>query len=80
MPVDEVTITILVDNVFDVLMSGTGPVERWPLPADVFRRELPVAEHGFAALAAQRTLAEAMPDAFVPNGVGTTVRLRAGTA
>jgi 7,8-dihydropterin-6-yl-methyl-4-(beta-D-ribofuranosyl)aminobenzene 5'-phosphate synthase len=49
-PVDEVTITILVDNVFDVLMSGKGPVERWPLPADVFRRDLPVAEHGFAAL------------------------------
>lgn len=49
-PVDEVTITILVDNVFDVLMSGDGPVERWPMPADVFRRELPIAEHGFAAL------------------------------
>ena len=49
-PVDEVTITILVDNVFDALMSGRGPVERWPLPADVFRRDLPVAEHGFAAL------------------------------
>lgn len=49
-PVDEVTITILVDNVFDVLMSGRGPVERWPLPADLFRRELPIAEHGFVAL------------------------------
>lgn len=49
-PVDEVTITILVDNVFDVLMGGKGPVERWPMPADVFQRDLPVAEHGFAAL------------------------------
>ena len=41
---------MLVDNVFDVLMAGKGAVERWPVRADVFERELPVAEHGFAAL------------------------------
>jgi len=31
---------------------------------------------GFAA---QRALSEALPDAFVPSGVGTTIRLRAGS-
>ena len=43
-----------------------------------FAPELLVPGHctGFAA---QRALAEAMPEAFVPSGVGTTIRLRAGS-
>jgi 7,8-dihydropterin-6-yl-methyl-4-(beta-D-ribofuranosyl)aminobenzene 5'-phosphate synthase len=59
-PVDEVTITVLVDNVYDGLLTNAGPARRTPLPrspsipAAVFEGGRVaaglVAEHGFSAL------------------------------
>ena len=64
-PVDEVTVTMLVDNAYDALMADVGPARRAgfgrtpPGPAAVFesRQTLPglVAEHGFSALVTVRT-------------------------
>ncbi|MBN1171534.1 MAG: MBL fold metallo-hydrolase [Micromonosporaceae bacterium] len=64
-PVDEVTITILVDNVFDSLLASTGPARRAAM-AKIGRVPAPHygegsttpglrAEHGFAALVTVRT-------------------------
>ncbi len=47
---DEVKITILMDNVIDVLMSGTPVARRLPLGANPFEREQPIAQHGFSVL------------------------------
>ncbi|HET9052177.1 MAG TPA: MBL fold metallo-hydrolase [Candidatus Dormibacteraeota bacterium] len=60
-PVDAVTITVLVDNVFDVFMPDQGPARRWDLATQ--RRRTPagvmvdasvpeqlLAEHGFSVL------------------------------
>jgi 7,8-dihydropterin-6-yl-methyl-4-(beta-D-ribofuranosyl)aminobenzene 5'-phosphate synthase len=64
-PVDEITITILVDNSFDSLLASTGPAHRPRLgefasiPADHFEEGHTTpglrAEHGFSALVAVRT-------------------------
>lgn len=47
---DEVTVTILVDNSVDVLMAGSPVAHRFPLRPDLFDHPFPIAEHGFSAL------------------------------
>lgn len=58
-PVDELVITVLVENVSDMLIAGSEGIERASLPGSptlensVFRRPAPdvmIAEHGFSAL------------------------------
>ncbi|MHB1486297.1 MAG: MBL fold metallo-hydrolase [Acidimicrobiales bacterium] len=63
-PVDEVTVTTLVDNSYDALMADTGPAHRSPLgrmpsvPAPQFLSGVTtsglIAEHGFSALVTVR--------------------------
>jgi len=48
--VDEVQITIIMDNSIDVLMAGSDVVRRYPLRSDLFEQAQPMAEHGFSAL------------------------------
>src|SRR5258708_22085667 len=48
--VDEVKITIIIDNSVDILMAGTEVAQRFPLMPNVFDQALPLAEHGFSAL------------------------------
>ena len=49
-PVDELDVTILVDNAIDALLSGGPGVVRPPLAWDTFEREALVAEHGYSLL------------------------------
>jgi 7,8-dihydropterin-6-yl-methyl-4-(beta-D-ribofuranosyl)aminobenzene 5'-phosphate synthase len=48
-PVDEVTVTTLVDNVSDILLADTGPAKRPPFKLATTDRVLR-AEHGFSCL------------------------------
>ncbi len=48
--VDEVKITLVMDNSIDILMAGTDVVQRFPLRRDLFGHLQPMAEHGFSAL------------------------------
>src|SRR5262245_16505980 len=48
--VDEVQITIVVDNTFDMLLSSTDQAKRFPLRTNLFERPLPTAEHGYSVL------------------------------
>ena len=48
--VDEVKITLVTDNSFDLLMAGTEVAQRFPLMPNAFDGALPIAEHGFSAL------------------------------
>jgi 7,8-dihydropterin-6-yl-methyl-4-(beta-D-ribofuranosyl)aminobenzene 5'-phosphate synthase len=48
-PVDEVTVTTLVDNVIDILLTDTGPAKRAPFKLATTDRVLR-AEHGFSCL------------------------------
>ena len=48
--VDEVKITLIMDNSIDVLMAGTEVAKRFPLMPNFFECPLPIAEHGFSAL------------------------------
>ena len=48
--VDELCLSIVMDNAIDVLMAGTEVARRLPLRADAFARPAPRAEHGFSAL------------------------------
>src|SRR4051812_25909582 len=48
--VDEVKITLVMDNSVDILMAGSDVVQRFPLRPDLFERQQPLAEHGFSAL------------------------------
>ncbi len=48
--VDEVKITLIIDNSVDILMAGTEVAQRFPLMPNVFDQALPLAEHGFSAL------------------------------
>jgi 7,8-dihydropterin-6-yl-methyl-4-(beta-D-ribofuranosyl)aminobenzene 5'-phosphate synthase len=48
--VDEVQITLVMDNSVDILMAGSDVVRRFPLRPDLFERLQPLAEHGFSAL------------------------------
>lgn len=49
-PVDEVQVTVVMDNSIDLLMSGTEVARRLPLGPNPFERPLPMAEHGFSVL------------------------------
>lgn len=49
-PVDQVRITIILDNSVDLLMTSTEVAKRVQLGANPFERPQPVAEHGFSAL------------------------------
>src|SRR5579859_3748306 len=48
--VDEVQITLIMDNSVDVLMAGSEVARRFPVRRDLFERAHPMAEHGFSAL------------------------------
>jgi 7,8-dihydropterin-6-yl-methyl-4-(beta-D-ribofuranosyl)aminobenzene 5'-phosphate synthase len=50
LPVDQVKITIIMDNSIDLAMSSTEVARRIPLERHMFDRPQPVAEHGFSAL------------------------------
>jgi 7,8-dihydropterin-6-yl-methyl-4-(beta-D-ribofuranosyl)aminobenzene 5'-phosphate synthase len=50
-PVDEVRVTVVTDNVIDVLLASSDVAKRLKLPAEVrLDTQLPIAEHGFSAL------------------------------
>jgi 7,8-dihydropterin-6-yl-methyl-4-(beta-D-ribofuranosyl)aminobenzene 5'-phosphate synthase len=48
--VDEVKVSIIVDNSIDVLMASTEVARRYRLGPNPFEKPLPVAEHGYSAL------------------------------
>lgn len=48
--VDEVKITLIVDNTFDILLASTEQAKRYALGPNPFERSLPTAEHGYSAL------------------------------
>src|ERR671938_33458 len=48
--VDQVKITLVMDNSIDILMAGSDVVQRFPLRRDLFGHLQPLAEHGFSAL------------------------------
>ncbi len=48
--VDEVRITLVMDNSVDILMAGSDVARRFPLRRDLFEHAQPIAEHGFSAL------------------------------
>ena len=48
--VDEVQVSIVMDNAFDVLMAGSRTTRRFHLKQNGFDDPLPIAEHGFSAL------------------------------
>ena len=49
-PVDQVKITIILDNTIDLLMTNTEVARRIQLGPNPFERPQPVAEHGFSVL------------------------------
>ncbi len=87
MPVDEVTITTLVDNSYDALMGNMGPAKRMPLGRlpkvatpnfDVgFTVSGLVAEHGFSALVTirrgERTHTLLFDTGVSPDGMATNM-------
>jgi 7,8-dihydropterin-6-yl-methyl-4-(beta-D-ribofuranosyl)aminobenzene 5'-phosphate synthase len=48
--VDEVHVTIVMDNAIDLLMGSSEIAYRFPLASDAFERPMPLAEHGFSVL------------------------------
>lgn len=50
LPVDQASISIIVDNNIDLLMTSTDVAKRFPLGPNPFKKPLPIAEHGFSAL------------------------------
>lgn len=48
--VDEVQITLIVDNTIDLLLPNSEVAKRFRLGENPFERQLPSAEHGFSAL------------------------------
>jgi 7,8-dihydropterin-6-yl-methyl-4-(beta-D-ribofuranosyl)aminobenzene 5'-phosphate synthase len=48
--VDQATISIIMDNSIDLLMTSTDVAKRLPLGPNPFARPLPMAEHGFSVL------------------------------
>lgn len=48
--VDEIKITVLVDNIIDMLLTNSKLVKRTPLTRNQKFNKLPIAEHGFAVL------------------------------
>jgi 7,8-dihydropterin-6-yl-methyl-4-(beta-D-ribofuranosyl)aminobenzene 5'-phosphate synthase len=49
-PVDQATISIVMDNSIDVLLSNTEVAKRFPLGPNPFEVPQPMAEHGFSVL------------------------------
>lgn len=49
-PVDEVQITTIMDNSFDMLITSTEVAKRARLGPNPFERSMPIAEHGFSVL------------------------------
>jgi 7,8-dihydropterin-6-yl-methyl-4-(beta-D-ribofuranosyl)aminobenzene 5'-phosphate synthase len=48
--VDEVKVTLAMDNSIDILMAGSDVARRFPLRKDLFGQRQPMAEHGFSAM------------------------------
>jgi 7,8-dihydropterin-6-yl-methyl-4-(beta-D-ribofuranosyl)aminobenzene 5'-phosphate synthase len=48
--VDQVEITIIVDNSIDLLLKSTEVAKRFPLGSKTFQGKAPIAEHGFSAM------------------------------
>lgn len=48
--VDQASISIIVDNTFDMLMASSDVAKRFVLGPHPFENPLPIAEHGFSAL------------------------------
>ena len=48
--VDDVKVTTIMDNSFDMLMTSTSVAQRVKLGPNPFERQLPIAEHGFSVL------------------------------
>lgn len=48
--VDQVTITLIVDNSVDLLMASSDVAKRFKLGPNPFERSLPIAEHGYSVL------------------------------
>jgi hypothetical protein len=77
-PVDEVVVTVLVDNLVDALLAGSDHVRRPPLSAGrVAAADGAVAELPTLSRRAQHALADALPDAHVPSSVGSRYTLAA---
>lgn len=50
LPVDQASITIIMDNSIDLLLASTEVAKRFPLGPNPFERPQPMAEHGFSVL------------------------------
>lgn len=48
--VDQVKITVIMDNMIDVLMAGNQVAHRFALSSDAFEHPQPLAQHGFSVL------------------------------
>ena len=48
--VDEVKVTLVMDNTIDALMTSTEVARRFPIGPNPFEHSQPIAEHGFSAL------------------------------
>jgi 7,8-dihydropterin-6-yl-methyl-4-(beta-D-ribofuranosyl)aminobenzene 5'-phosphate synthase len=48
--VDQASVTIIMDNSYDMLMASTEVARRFPLGPNPFERPQPMAEHGFSVL------------------------------
>ncbi len=48
--VEDVRLTVIMDNSIDVLMANTEVAQRWKLGSDPFNHPQPMAEHGFSVL------------------------------
>jgi 7,8-dihydropterin-6-yl-methyl-4-(beta-D-ribofuranosyl)aminobenzene 5'-phosphate synthase len=48
--VDWASVSIIMDNHFDLLLSDTEVAKRMPLAPNAFEKPLPIAEHGFSVL------------------------------
>ena len=74
--VDEVDVTILVDNSIDLLMTSTEVSRRHPLGRHPFEHPQPIANTAHCTgWIATHALAHAMPQAFVATSVGTRIHL-----
>lgn len=89
-PVDELRITCLVDNVADLLLANEGPASRTSLVSGSLRTratsfheegavpDVPLAEHGFAALVevrhGERTCRLLFDAGLTPDGLVTNMR------
>ena len=49
-PVDQASISIIMDNSIDVLLANTDVAKRFPLGPNPFEKLQPMAEHGFSVL------------------------------